>query len=139
MSAELPLWFGRERGTDLSALVELEEDEPEGPGGLLDDVTAGLLGLLAPLAVIALAIGAGHLPLELSIGLALAGAAWLAGSAAAAWLVAFSDEPPPWARATTAVLVALGKVIGWALIVGSIVLIVVLVAALIFGLASDRR
>jgi hypothetical protein len=139
VSAELPLWFGRERGTDLSALVELEDDEPEGPGGLLNDVTAGLLGLIVPLAIIALAIGAGHLPLAASIGLALAGAAWLAAGVAAAWLVSFSDEAPPWAQATAAVLVALGKIIGWIFIVGSILLLVVVIATLIFGLASDRR
>jgi hypothetical protein len=139
VSAELPLWFGRERGTDLSGLVELEDDEPEGHGGLLDDVTAGLLGLVVPLAVVALVIAAGHLPLAASAALALAGAAWLASGVAAAWLVSSSDEAPPWARAMAEVLVALGKVIGWAIVVASILFLVVVVAMLIFGLASDRR
>jgi apolipoprotein N-acyltransferase len=139
MNAELPLWFGRERGTDLSALIDLEDGEPAEGRGLLDDVTAGLLGLVIPLAVIALAIAAGHLPLAASIGLALAGAAWLAAGGSAAWLVSFSGEAPPWAQAMAAVLVGLGKVIGWALIVASIVLLVVVVAMLIFGMASDRR
>jgi len=139
MAAELPLWFGRERGTDLSALIELEDDEPEGHGGLLDDVTAGLLGLVVPLAIIALVIAAGKLPIEAMAVLARAGAAWLAAGVSAAWLVSFADEAPPWAQAMAAVLVTLGKVIGWALIVASVVLLVVVVAMLIFGLASDRR
>ena len=139
MSTELPIWFGRERGTDLSALIDLEDGEPAEGRGLLDDVTAGLLGLVVPLAIIALVIAAGQLPIEAMVALAVAGAAWLGGGVAAAWLVSFSDEAPPWARAMAAVLVALGKVIGWALIVASIVLLVVVVAMLIFGLASDRR
>jgi hypothetical protein len=139
MSTEQPIWFGRERGTDLSALIDLEDGEPAEGRGLLDDVTAGLLGLVVPLAIIALVIGAGQLPIEAMAVLALAGAAWLAAGVSAAWLVSFSDEAPPWARAMAAVLVALGKVIGWTIVVGSIVLLVVVVAMLIFGLTSDRR
>jgi hypothetical protein len=140
MSAELPLWFGRERGTDLFEVIDFEADDAldEG-GGLLDSVGAGLLGFLAPLAVIALVIAAGQLSVGAMVVLAMAGAAWLTAGLVAAWLVAFSEEAPPWARATVAVLVALGTIIGWAFVVASVVLLLVIVLMVVFGLASDRR
>ena len=141
MSAQLPLWFGRERGTDLYEVIDWDaQDAVEEEGSsLFGGVGAGLLGLLVPLAVIALVIAAGQLPIAAMVVLAMAGAAWLTTGLAAAWLVAFSDEAPPWAQATTAVLVALGTIIGWAFVVASVVLLLVIVLMVVFGLASDRR
>lgn len=140
MSAQLPLWFGRERGVDLSSLVDWEDEGSSHEGsGVLDDVGAGMLGFTLPLAIIALAIALGQLPMWAMVLLGIGGAAWLMTGVRAAWIVAFSEEQPSWVRATVAIMVGLGKVLALAFIIASVVLVLVLIAMIIFGLASDRR
>jgi hypothetical protein len=141
MSTDLPLWFGRERGIDLSALAEWDEEDEGQDGGFIGDFGAGLLGLLAPAALVASLVGAGHLPLAAVVGLIMAGTAWLAGGIAAGWAVAFCEEAPPaWAHIYTRVLITFGKIIAFASVVIVVVIALAMLLAIIFGAAaSDRR
>jgi hypothetical protein len=141
MSTDLPLWFGRERGIDLSALAEWDEEDETQEGGFIGDFGAGLLGLLTPAALVALLVGAGHLPLAAVVALIVAGTAWLAAGIAAGCAVAFSAEAPPaWARTYTRVLITLGKIIAFASVVIVVVFALVMLLAIFLGAAaSDER
>lgn len=140
MSAQLPLWFGRERGVDLSGLVDWEDEDgaDDGPG-LLDGAGAAVLGFAVPLAIIALVLAAGQLPMYAMVMLGIAGAAWLTGGLAAGWLVTFSEDAPGWARTAVAVMTQMGKVVALMFIIASVVILLALVAGLILAMASDRR
>ena len=140
MAAELPLWFGQARGTDISPLIDLDADVVEDHGGG-NDVAAGILGLLVPLAIVACTMASGQLPIAAMVTLGLAGAAWLSAGLAAAFLVAFSEEEtPPWAEAFTTILVGLGHIIIIAAAIASVVAVLLFFIVLIMGLASaDRR
>lgn len=140
MSVDLPLWFGRERGTDLSALADWDEDVDGETGGWFDEFAAGLLGLLAPVALIALLIGSAQLPLAAMVGLVLLGGAWLASGVLAAWLVHSSeDEAPLWASVFVHVIVILGKIIAFASIIIAALVLLAMLLMIIVGAASDRR
>lgn len=140
MTTQLPLWYGRERGTDVATLVDFDvSDAAEDAGGR--DLMAGILGLLVPVAIVALVMACGQLPIGAMVILGMAGAAWLTTGLAAAWLVAFSEEEtPPWAEAFVTILVALGTITAIALAIASVVAVVVVLLIVIVGLtSSDRR
>jgi hypothetical protein len=130
MSSELPLWFGRERGTDLSALVEWEEEEALESGG--NDFAVGLLGLLAPLALLALALSAMSLPLVASIGLIALGVLWFAAGSIAGAATALTEDPPVLATVFSQILVTIGKIIAFA----SLLFIVIFAVAMLLGLVA---
>ena len=140
MSADLPLWFGSERGTDLSALVEFDDADDDGEGGgLIDDFAAGLLGLLLRLVPLALAIGSGEVPIPAAVLLGAAGAAWLAAGLVAAWQVAFLDEDAPlWATGFVAFRVTLGKIIAIASVVIAVLFLVAMLIGMMAAASSDR-
>jgi hypothetical protein len=140
MASELPLWYGRPRGTDLSDLVGWVDEAAESPAGGRD-VAAGVLGFLIPLAIVMCTMAAGQLPIAAMALLGLAGVAWLGAGLAAAWLLAFSEEEaPPWAETFVAVLVGLGHIIIVAAAIASVVAVLLFLIMLVMALASsDRR
>jgi hypothetical protein len=137
----LPLWYGRQRGTDLSALIAIDDDYDDEEGGGINEVTAGIVGLLAPAALVAVVLASGCLPLAVAVLLGAVGAAWLGLGLAATWLVTFSDEDqPPWAGAVVAVLVGLGRIIVFvAFVVSLLVLLFMLIAFFAAMMSSDNR
>jgi hypothetical protein len=136
MAAELPLWFGQARGTDLSALIDLDADDSEDRGGGRD-VAAGVLGFIVPLAIVVSSMGSGQLPIAAMVILGLVGLAWL-GAGLAACLVAFSEEEtPPWAEAFITILVGLGHIIIIAAAIATVVAVLLFFIVLVMGLASS--
>lgn len=136
-----PLWYGRERGTDLSALIAIDDDFDDEEGGGINEVTAGIVGLLAPAALVAAVLASGCLPLAVAILLGAGGAAWLGFGLTAVWLVTFSDEDqPPWAGALVALLVGLGRIIVFvAFVVSLLVLLFMLIAFFAAMISSDSN
>lgn len=142
MASELPLWFGRERGTDLAALVEWDDpvEESDG-GGFIDDFAAGLLGLLAPGALLALIVGTASLPVAGIAALVAVAILWLGGGIASAITVGMSeDDAPFWAAAFTRVLIVTGKIIAFGTVVTVVLIgLAMLLGVIIAALASDSR
>ncbi|MDI6872043.1 MAG: hypothetical protein QME79_12015 [Bacillota bacterium] len=141
MSVQLPLWYGQPRGTDLYDIVDFVDDEEQrGQFRLIDDVTAGIIGFLAPLVIIALAMTCAQAdPLTMAL-LGIAGAAWFALGALSTCFVLFSreEDEPGAAKAWLAWLVVLGRIIAFVIVIGTVILGLFLLIALVMG-SSDRR
>ena len=142
MATELPLWFGRERGTDLTALVEWDDPVEEGDGGgIIDDFAAGLLGLLAPVAFLALIVGTASLPIMATAALVGVAILWLGGGIASAVIVGMNEDGAPcWAAAFARVLIVTGKIIAFGTVVTVVLIgLAMLLGVIIAALASDSR
>lgn len=151
MASNLPLWYGRERGTSLASLVTFDE-EPDDRGGFLErlgdrlfgnlaDLPCGVVGFFVPFLALATATGAASAASAgLAAALALALLAWTSGCAAAAWRAwREGDSAPAWARGIVAVLVAFGRVVIVIAIVASIVAVLVALLSLIMGASMSER
>ena len=141
MSVQLPLWYGQPRGTDLYDIVDFVDDEEErGQFRLVDDVTAGIIGFLAPLVIIALAMAGAQSDALAMVLLGIAGAAWFAAGAVSAGFVLFSeeDDEPGAARAWLGCLVVLGRILAFLIVIGTIVIGLLCLITLVMG-SSDRR
>ncbi len=138
MSAELPLWYGRERGTDLAAFIELDIEAPDAGSG---ERAFAVLGLLSPALTVAPIIAISQPPIIVTVLVGLVFAAWLALGSWAVLLVGGEEEPPPWAEGMVTALVWLGRVTVWPIVIlsGAIVLIIVIGLIGAFVAASDRR
>ena len=145
MASNLPLWYGRERGTSLVSLVDFDE-APEADGGLLDkmgnwlfgwinDPIAGVVGFFWPLLVLLMAVAAAaHSSPALAAALALAALCWAVIVGTAAWRIAADgEEAPAWATGLIAILVTFGRTLIVVWIITTIVMVVIAFFCVLIG------
>jgi hypothetical protein len=147
----LPLWYGRERGTSLASLVTFDEENGEDDGffgrlgnrlfGGVTDLHGGVVGCFVPLlALIAATAAVTPASTALAAFLALGALLWGVGCAAAAWCVwRDGDDAPAWANGTVVVVVALGRLLIIAAIIGSIVAVAWALMVVLVGVSSSER
>jgi len=141
VASELPLWYARERGVDLSSMVSFEDEDAE-QAEEEDDMATSALGTVTTAVLIALgalAMVTSGVPLWATVLVGIAGAAWLALAFAALWNVAASEEPAPWAAITFSVTAGIGRLVVVTMIVAAIAAVIAVVLAFIAALAGDRR
>lgn len=140
MASELPAWYGRERGTDLSDYY-YEAGEIEETAGNPVQVRAGLSGT-AVIALLLMAIvagmGAGGVPVGFVVLVALASAGLVAWCLKAEWEVEHSENPGAAATMTAGLTNAIGEIVIIAIIIAAIVAVVLFIAGMIAALSSDR-
>ncbi len=148
MAANLPLWYGRERGTSLVSLVDFDEGTEVEVGfldrmsdrlfGWINDFHAGVVGFFVPFLtlIIATSAAAATSP-ALAAALALAALAWAAGAGYAAWRVsADGEEAPSWATGILKALITFGRILIVSWIIGTVVAVIVVFLSLVIGISA---
>jgi hypothetical protein len=152
MAARLPFWYGQPRGAGLASLTLLEPEPGDDEPGFLDkvlerlfggltDTRAAFIGFTLPLLVLvfATASAAPQAPAA-AVFLGLATATWLVLGAVCARLVAVhGDEAPPWARYAVHGLAGFGRIVLFAVIIGSIVAVLIALMSVLVAASADRR
>lgn len=137
MATELPLWYGMERGSDLSEFASFEDDEGE-EGGERDIIRASVFGTLVIAIIIAAAVAgmaASDLPLWSVVLAGLAGGFLVAWALFAAWETATSEEPRGVAAFTVMLTAGIGDIVVLTVVIGGIALII----AAVIAASSGRR
>ena len=138
MASELPLWYGMERGSDLSEFASFEDDEVEEQGEH-DVIRASVFGTLVIGIIIAASVAgmaASDLPLWSSVLAGLAGGSLVAWGLFSSWAAATAEEPSGAALFTVMVTAGIGDLVVLTVIVGGIVAGIALIAAVA---SSGRR
>lgn len=142
MSSDVPLWFGRERGIDLTEFASFEDDEEEEGQGEYDVISSSVFGTIVVALVIAATIAvmtAATLPLWMVVLAGIAGAVLVAWALLASWQAANAEEPSGAAGFTVMVMAGIGDVVVVAAIIGGILAIVAVIIATVAALSSGRR
>jgi hypothetical protein len=152
MSARLPLWYERGRGTQLPRITLEDDDgsEYEEPGlgirlgrllfGWITEEVGLVAAVVLPFIVLATATAASSQVAPLAaVFLGLAAVLWLLGTSWVCWLEdAQGDEAPRWAARAVRGLTDGGRATVAAIVIGTVLLVVLAFLAAVIASLSNR-
>lgn len=151
MSArQMPMWYAQPRGTAITALAVLDDDHEEQGffptlgdrlANLVDGGPAAAIGFLVVLTILSAIPGAfAATDVALAVLLASIPLIWCAASAIAGMLAyTEGEEAPAWAAGLVSFMTIVGKMAAAVFVVTTVIALIAMVVALLFGISSMGR